>query len=56
MLLLAENAADYKAVEILDKSICLVGNSANVNRFLIWTPGPKGIKEVKKLASKVEVN
>ncbi|XP_072400076.1 puratrophin-1-like isoform X3 [Diabrotica undecimpunctata] len=55
ILLLAENEADYKVVELLDKAVCLVGNSTFINKFLIWTPGPKGIKEVKKLTSQSRV-
>ncbi|XP_018567154.1 triple functional domain protein isoform X3 [Anoplophora glabripennis] len=55
VLLLAENEADYKVLEILDKSICLILNSMLVNRFLIWTPGLRGHRHVKELASRVQV-
>lgn len=54
ILLLAENEADYKVLEVLDKAICLVGNCININRFLIWTPGLKHGKEVRTLTSHVE--
>ncbi|XP_048521574.1 puratrophin-1 isoform X1 [Dendroctonus ponderosae] len=54
VLLLAENEADYKMIEVLDKSVCLLGNCIKVNRFLIWTPGVKSDKGVRTLASQVE--
>lgn len=56
VLLLAENEADYKMIEVLDKSVCLLGNCIKINRFLIWTPGVKSDKGVRTLASQVEVS
>lgn len=53
ILLLAENEKNHKILELLDKTVCLIGNS-NINKFLIWTPGTKGIKEVKKLTSQCQ--
>ncbi|KAJ8979827.1 hypothetical protein NQ317_014958, partial [Molorchus minor] len=55
ILLLAENEADYKILETLDKSVCLILNSMWIQRFLIWTPGLKNNKDVKELASRVQV-
>nr|XP_023018868.1 uncharacterized protein LOC111507754 [Leptinotarsa decemlineata] len=55
VLLLAENEADYRVLEVLDKSICLIVNSAKIHRFLIWTPGLKEHKEVKPLSSRAQV-
>ncbi|KAJ8922124.1 hypothetical protein NQ315_004058 [Exocentrus adspersus] len=55
VLLLAENEADYKMLEILDKSVCLIANSMLIHRFMIWTPGLKNHKRVKELASRVQV-
>ncbi|XP_066257641.1 puratrophin-1-like isoform X1 [Euwallacea similis] len=57
ILLLAENEADYKMLEMLDKSICLIGNCIKIHRFLIWTPGMiggKNDKDSRTLASQVE--
>ncbi|KAJ8940301.1 hypothetical protein NQ318_012840 [Aromia moschata] len=55
ILLLAENEADYKILETLDKSVCLILNSMWVQRFLIWTPGLKNNKDVRELTSRVQV-
>ncbi|KAL1501723.1 hypothetical protein ABEB36_007000 [Hypothenemus hampei] len=54
ILLLAENEADYKTIEVLDKSVCLLGNCIKINRFFIWTPGVKSDKGFRTLASQVE--
>ncbi|XP_056631347.1 uncharacterized protein LOC130441613 isoform X2 [Diorhabda sublineata] len=53
ILLLAENEKNHKILELLDKTVCLIGNS-NINKFVIWIPGTKGIKEVKKLTSQCQ--
>lgn len=55
VFLLAENEADYKILEILDRSLCLIGNSINVQQFLVWTPGLKCRKEAKQLNSRIKV-
>ncbi|KAG5886772.1 hypothetical protein JTB14_032264 [Gonioctena quinquepunctata] len=55
VLLLAENKADYRVLEILDKSICLIGNTVKVQRFLLWTPGLKELRGIKALSSRVQV-
>ncbi|XP_060519485.1 uncharacterized protein LOC132697828 [Cylas formicarius] len=54
ILLLAENETDYKVLEVLEKSVCLISSSLKVARFLIWTPGLKTDKESRTLASQAE--
>lgn len=56
VLLLAENEADYKILEILDRSLCLISNSINVQQFVVWTPGLKCRKETKNLNSRIKVS
>ncbi|CAG9864587.1 unnamed protein product [Phyllotreta striolata] len=55
VLLIAENSNYSRALEILDKSVFLIGNSIKVDKFLVWTPGQKSTREFKKLASKIQV-
>ncbi|CAH0547509.1 unnamed protein product [Brassicogethes aeneus] len=45
ILLLAENEADYKVLELLDKAVCLTSSSLNIRRYLVWTPGNKKQEE-----------
>ncbi|XP_076262791.1 uncharacterized protein LOC143197888 isoform X3 [Rhynchophorus ferrugineus] len=54
VLLLAENESDYKALEVLDKSIYLLGNCIGINKFLVWTPGLKSGRELRHSTSQVE--
>ncbi|CAH1179324.1 unnamed protein product [Phaedon cochleariae] len=54
VLLLAENETDYKILEVLDKSLCLIGNSMKIHRFLVWQPGVRN-REEKVLSSRVQV-
>lgn len=56
VLLLAENEADYKMLEVLDRSVCLIGNCVKIQRFLVWSPGIKKDQDSRTLASQVEVS
>ncbi|XP_050301872.1 uncharacterized protein LOC126740062 isoform X3 [Anthonomus grandis grandis] len=53
VLLLAENECDYKTLELLDKSICLIRNYIKVVRYLIWKPHGS-YKEERSLSSEIE--
>ncbi|XP_049818599.1 uncharacterized protein LOC109601686 isoform X4 [Aethina tumida] len=54
ILLLAENEADHKIIEILDKSVSLISASLTVRRYLVWRPGINKEHE-KHLPSKTEI-
>lgn len=43
-------------LEVLDRSVCLIGNCIKIQRFLVWSPGIKKDKDSRTLASQVEVS